>query len=67
MSFTYICINCKKYVKDVEQKQAQKFLNKHNKEGFTGIRKYRICVTDLITNELLEQKIKRNYTPEEII
>lgn len=65
MSFTYICIHCKKYVKDVEKPEAQKFLNRHNKEEWTGVRKSRICVTDLISNELLEQKIQRNYTAEE--
>ena len=64
MTFTYICIHCKKYVKDAEKQQAQKFLNKHNKTVWTGVRNSRLCVTDLITNELLEKYINRNYTVE---
>jgi hypothetical protein len=59
-NFNYICIYCNKYVKTDDQPTAQKFLTKHNKTGWTGARKTRICVTDLVTNEYLEKQLGFN-------
>lgn len=57
---TYICSTCHRYVKDVDIDTARKFLNKHNKTGWTGARTYNICVTDLVSSDYLALKLAYN-------